>query len=159
MLLTGSDGSRVEAHIVGYESPNGHDNWLLVAIRVTTPDGAGESIENCWQIEEVRRLIVWFTAIAEGLAVQSWGGNCLEATLEFTLVAESLETATILASFILERGLWYPRNGQDALSDYRAHIDVVIPRTDLRNLVRELDDELRRFPPREPERPLPSPLR
>jgi hypothetical protein len=158
-LLTGDDGSQLEAHSVGYESPNAHDNWLLVAIRITTPRGFGESIEECWSIEEVRRMNVWLTVIADGLPVQAWGGNCLEANLEFTLVAESPETATIRASFILGRGLWHPTHGKGALFDYNARIDFEIPRIDLRNLVRDLEDELRRVPPREPERRLPSPLR
>jgi hypothetical protein len=111
MLLTAPNGSQVEAHLVGYESPMQDRNWLLVAIWVCTAEGSGACMANCWQAEEVRRMVVWFTAMADGVPVDEWGGACLEANLEFELVAASAESVTVRAHFILERGAWYPADG------------------------------------------------
>jgi hypothetical protein len=157
MVLTSHDGSQVEAHLVGYESPTA-DNWLLVAIRVTTPGGSGASVEPCWQTQEVRRMVVWFSAMVDGVPVHEWGGACLEANLEFKLVAASAVSVTLRANFILERGTWHPADGSPDVPDYGAYVDLELTRSDLRRVADELASELERYPPLVPERPLPSPL-
>lgn len=143
---------------MGYESPTQDMNWLLVAIRVSTPEGSGASVEPCWQAEEVQRMVVWFTAMADGVPVQQWGGACLEANLEFELVAASAETVTLRAHFILERGTWHPADGSPDIPDYGAFADLQLPRSDLRRVAQELAHELQQYPSLAPERPLPSPL-
>lgn len=158
MLLTAHDGSQVEAHLVGYEFPTQDRNWLLVAIRVSTPQGRGASVEPCWQAEEVQRMAVWFTAMADGVSVQQWGGACLEANLEFELVAASTETVTVRAHFILERGAWHPADGSPDISGYGAYVDLELPRSDLRRVAQELAHDLQPYPSLAPERKLPSPL-
>lgn len=158
MLLTAHDSSQVEAHLVGYESPTQDGNWLLVAIRVSTPEGSGTSVEPCWQAEEVKRMVVWFTAVADGVPVHEWGGACLEANLEFELVAASAETVTLRAYFILEHGTWHPANGGPDISGYGAYVDLNTLRSDLRRVAQELAQELQQYPSLAPERLLPSPL-
>jgi hypothetical protein len=159
MLLTALDGSHVEAHLVGYESPTQENrNWLLVAIRVSTPRGSGASVEPCWQAEEVRRMIVWFTAIADGVPVHPRGAACLEANLEFELVAAAAERVKVRADVILERGWWHPAEGGPALYYSRASVDMDLPRSELRRVAWELADDLQRFPSLVPERSLPSPF-
>src|SRR5262249_17882309 len=152
------DGSQVEAHIVGYQFPAGDDNWLLVAMGVATPEGNGASVEPCWQTEEVRRMAAWFSAMAEGVPVHKWGGACLEANLEFELVAASAESVTPRAHFILERGVWHPADGSPNVPDYGAYVDLEVARSELQRVALELSSELRRYPPIVPERTLPSPF-
>ena len=157
MLLTARDGSQVEAHILGYESPVQDMNWLSVAIRVSTPEGSGASAEPCWQAEEVKRVVVWFTAMANGVPVHAWGGACLEANLEFELIANSAEAVTIRAHFILD-DTWHPADGSPDLPHYNSHVDLELPRGDLRRAAEELAHELQLYPSLVPERFLPSPL-
>jgi len=158
MILFSRDGSHVEAHIVGYQFPNGQDNWLLVSTRISTPHGNGTSVDPCWQTAEVRRMIAWFSAMTKSASVFDWGGACLEANLEFELVGATPDTVTIRANFILERGIWHPADGSPDIPDYGGHVDLEVARSSLQRVAHELADELRRFPPRKPERRLPSPL-
>jgi hypothetical protein len=69
LLPTARDGAEVEAHLVGYECPTLDRNWLLVAIEVSTLQDSVASVEPCWQAEEVTRMVVWFTATADGVLV------------------------------------------------------------------------------------------
>jgi hypothetical protein len=158
MLLTADDGAQLEAHIVGYESAINDMNWLLVAIHVSTPQGSGTTVENCWQIEEVQRMIAWFHAMAHGVPVQRWGGACLEANLEFELVATSVAHVTVRATFILETGLWHPDDGGASVSHYHGSIDFDLTREDLQQIAGVLAEELHRYPPIAPLRTLPSPF-
>lgn len=158
MLLTAPAGSYVEADIVGYQFPTGDDNWLLVEIHVTTPQGSGNTVVPCWQAEEVQRMVVWFSAMAEGVPVEEWGGACLEANLEFQLVGASVESVTLRAHFILERGVRHPADGGSDVPDFGAHVDLEITRSDLRQVAQDLALELQQYPPREHEHLLPSPL-
>lgn len=159
MRLSAHDGSYLEAHIVRYQFPLGHDNRLLVATWVKTPFGIGRSVDPCWQTEEVRRMVAWFSAMAEDRAVDEWGGACLEANLEFELVATSADTVTIGAHFILERGIWHPADGRPSIPDYGSQVNFELARTDLLKVAQELAHELEQYPPRAPEQVLPSPLR
>jgi hypothetical protein len=160
MFLTGRDGSQVEAHILGYQFPTGSDNWLLIAMRITTPQGEGASVEPCWQTGEVRRMADWFSAMAEGKSVHGWGGACLEANLEFELVAATTESVTLRASFILASGIWYPKvaEGCPKVIDYQGYIDLTVARSELQGIADEFALKLRQYLPRERERLLPSPL-
>ncbi len=158
MLLTARDGARFEVHLVGYQSPTQVDNWLLVAIAVTTPQGHGGSVEPCLETREVRRMITWFNAVADGVPVHPWGGGGLEVNLEFWVTATSPQLITLRADFILESGAWYPADGKPAVSDYHGSLTFELTRDDLRQLADEFAGELAGYPPRSPERPLPSPL-
>ena len=146
MLLIAPDGSQVEAHIIGYEFPPYDKNWLLVAIRVSTPQGSGTSVDPCWQVEEVQRMVVWFTAMADGVPVKTWGAGCLEHNLEFQLTAASGNTVTIRAYFSLEHGIWHPADGNPDIPQYRDYVDLELPRSELRRVAQELADELKRYP-------------
>ena len=164
MLLTADDGAQLEAHIVGYESATSVNdmNWLLVAIHVSTPQGSGTTVENCWQIEEVQRMIAWFHAMANGVAsaVQRWGGACLEANLEFELVATSVATCHGTRHVHpRDTGIWYPDDGGASVSHYYGSIDfdLTCARTSS-EIARRLAEELQCYPPIAPLRTLPSPL-
>jgi hypothetical protein len=158
MLLTTDNGAQLEAHIVGYESPINDMNLLLVAISVSTLQGSGATVENCWQIEEVHRMIAWFQAMADGVPVQRWGGGCLEAHIEFELVAKVATMVTVRASFILESGLWHPEAGGASVYHYHGSSDFDLTREDLQRIAREFTEEVEHFPPIAPLRALPSPL-
>jgi hypothetical protein len=161
MHLIALDGSQLEAHLVGYESPTNEPtndrNWLLASIHISTPQGSGRTVENCWQIEEVQRMIVWFRAMADGVPVQYWGGACLEANLEFELVAISVSSVRVRATFIVESGLWHPVDGSAEVSHYHGCIDFDLAHEDLQSIALQLAEELQQDPPIAPLSPLPSP--
>jgi hypothetical protein len=103
-------------------------------------------------------MVVRFTAMADGVPVQVWDGGCLEANLEFELVADSAVAATLQAHFILESGTWHPANGSPDELGLGPYVDLELLRSDLRRVAQELVYELQQYPSLAPERPLPSPL-
>ena len=102
----------------------------------------------------------WFSAMAEGESVHGWGGACLEANLEFELVAATTESVTLRASFILASGIWFPKvaEGRPKVVDFQGSVDLTVARSELQGVADELALKLRQYPPRERERLLPSPL-
>jgi hypothetical protein len=64
MLLTGREGNELEVGIVGYQFPDeGRDpwdsNWLLVSVRVLSPEGSWEVVDPCLTTWEAKRLVSW----------------------------------------------------------------------------------------------------
>ena len=86
-------------HLVSYEAPVEDDNWLLVSIVVSTPQGHGASLEPCLRTQEVRKLITWFVALAEGIPVMPSAGG-LEANLDFERLSASAESVMLRVDFI-----------------------------------------------------------
>ena len=70
MLLKGQDGSEFAAIVVGYEFPHiehhkWDSNWLMIAMRVQSPLGAGRCVDPCLTTWDVDRLIAWLEAQAQ----------------------------------------------------------------------------------------------
>lgn len=141
---------------MGYEAPVEDDNWLLVSIAVSMPQGHGASVDPCLRTQEARKLITWFVALAEGVPVEPAMGG-LEANLDFERLSASAESVVLRVCFILERGLWYPADGNRAVRSHSGHLDFELSHSDLRKVATDWAGELERFPPIVPERPLPSP--
>ena len=69
MLLAGREGNELELAIVGYQFPDEeHDpwdsNWLLVALRVVSPQGSWEVVDPCLTTWEAKRLVAWLVNAA-----------------------------------------------------------------------------------------------
>jgi hypothetical protein len=128
---------------------------LLVSIVVSTPQGHGASVDPCPRTQEVRKLITWFVALAEGIPVMPSAGG-LEANLNFERLSASAESVMLRVDFILERGLWYPAKGRRAVRAHSGNLDFELSPSDLLVIADGWASELERFPPLVPERPLPS---
>lgn len=159
MLLTSRDGSQLEVHIVGYQFPDSDENWLLVHMRVITESGYGDSVEPCWETQEAQRIIAWFRALSQSVPVHPWGGHCLEHNLEFELIGESESSVMLRADIILEHGVWTPSDASQPIPDHGFSQELEIDRHLLGQASDELAIELVRYPPREPEQVILSPLR
>ncbi len=69
MLLAGREGNELELTIVGYQFPHEeHDpwdsNWLLVALRVVSPQGNWEVVDPCLTTWEAKHLVAWLVNAA-----------------------------------------------------------------------------------------------
>ncbi len=156
MLLSAPDGSYIETHLVDYEVPVEDDNWLLVSIAVSTPQGHGASVDPCLRTQEIRKLITWFVALEEGVPVMPSAGG-LESNLEFERLSASAESVMLRVCFIIEHGLWYPADGRRAVRSHSGYLDFELFHSDLWKVATDWAGELERFPPIVPECPLPSP--
>ncbi len=69
MRLAGREGNELELGIVGYQFPDEeHDpwdsNWLLVDLRVVSPQGSWEVVDPCLTTWEAKRLVAWLVNAA-----------------------------------------------------------------------------------------------
>lgn len=70
MLIRDREGAQFELRIIGYEFPMGNfgiedDNWLVVKIKVSTPNGSWEATDPSLQTWDVARLANWLNDIAD----------------------------------------------------------------------------------------------
>ena len=69
MLLAGLEGNELELRVVGYQFPFDatdpwDSNWLLVSVRVVSPEGTWEVIDPCLTTWEAKHLVRWLVALA-----------------------------------------------------------------------------------------------
>jgi hypothetical protein len=69
VLLAGREGNELELGIVGYQFPHEeHDpwdsNWLLVSLRVVSPQGNWEVVDPCLTTWEAKHLVAWLVNAA-----------------------------------------------------------------------------------------------
>jgi hypothetical protein len=154
MLLKSLDGSEFEATIAGYEFPAGAQNkwdanWLLIAMRVQSPLGAGSCVDPCLTTWDAERLIAWLEAQAQGAPAEPEKGF-IEPNLDFEVLRVEGEALTMRVHFILERGaFWKPADGQrHRRSKWRSAVDLEITRADVQAAADALRDDLRTFPVR-----------
>ncbi len=69
MLLVGLEGNELELQVVGYQFPEDDtdpwdSNWLLVSVRVVSPQGTWEVVDPCLTTWEAKHLVRWLVAAA-----------------------------------------------------------------------------------------------
>lgn len=69
MLLAGLEGNELEVRVMGYQFP--HDttdpwdsNWLLVSVRVVSPEGTWDVVDPCLTTWEAKHLVRWLVNAA-----------------------------------------------------------------------------------------------
>ena len=92
MILGGTDDTRFELEVVGYQFPHmehdeyGYDaNWLNIRLSVRCPGNAWTTIDPCLFTWEVARLARWFEAIAADSTVE-FEEIFTEPTVRFALI-------------------------------------------------------------------------
>ena len=154
MLLRGRDGSELELRLVDYEFPAAlvdpwDSNWLLVSVRVVSPQGAWEVVDPCLTTWEAERLARWLTVAAVGAAGprMAFAEPNLEMTVE---AADPREPSQVRVSARLDlesRPPWQARAGAGG----GLAVDLDLTRRDLADAAMSLRDELSRFPQRGPD--------
>lgn len=81
MKLSGREGNELEMRLVGYEFPENDtdpwdSNWLLVSVRVVTPQGTWDVVDPCLTTWEAKHLVRWL--------VNAAAHDPAAATVEFT---------------------------------------------------------------------------
>jgi hypothetical protein len=69
MLLRGREGNELELAVVGYQFPDEErdpwdSNWLLISVRVLTPQGSWSVVDPCLTTWEAKRLVAWLVHAA-----------------------------------------------------------------------------------------------
>ena len=69
MLLRGKEGNELEVSLVGYQFPDEErdpwdSNWLLVSLRVVSPQGSWEVVDPCLTTWEAKHLVAWLVNAA-----------------------------------------------------------------------------------------------
>lgn len=151
MLLRGHEGNELELALVGYQFPDEErdpwdSNWLLVSVRVLTPEGSWAVVDPCLTTWEAKRLVAWLVHAA-GRDPSAVPMTFTEPNL--TVTARSRTSAPlrahVRACFALElRPPWaHTAAGSDNLC-----VDLDVDRGDLARAAASLLMDLVKFPQR-----------
>jgi hypothetical protein len=150
VLLVGTNGSRFELDVVGYQFPAIEDdewdsNWLNITTHVQSERGSWSSTDPSLLTADIERLADWLDGVADGRA-QDAEIDFMEPNLSFELRRASGNDVTVRVWFELEsRPPWAPA---DAAGARDLWLDLDVSREDLRQAARDLRDQLDKFPPR-----------
>ena len=151
MLLRGAEGNELELAIAGYQFPDEErdpwdSNWLLVSLRVLSPEGSWAVEDPCLTTWEAKRLVSWLVQAAarEPSAVPM---TFTEPNLTVVAgpVAGDPNRVHVRASFALElRPPWaHTVVGSDNLT-----VDLDVRRGDLARAAASILTDLIQFPQR-----------
>lgn len=151
MLLRGAEGNELELAIAGYQFPDEErdpwdSNWLLVSVRVLSPEGSWAVDDPCLTTWEAKRLVSWLVhaAAREPSAVPM---TFTEPNLTVVAgpVAADPNAVRVRASFALELRPPWARTaaGSDNLT-----VDLEVRRGDLARAAASLLTDLVQFPQR-----------
>lgn len=106
MKFIGNDGQELELKIEGYEFPTDFDNqwdanWLRIYLNVKSNVGHWHTIDPSLLTEEVKRLIEWFSDLANDSQVEN-ELEFIEPNLSFKLIDRSKGDKTVRIRFDLE---------------------------------------------------------
>jgi hypothetical protein len=150
VLLVGTNGSRFELAIAGYQFPGVEDdewdsNWLNITIYAQSERGSWSSTDPSLSTADIERLADWLDAVAEGRA-QNAEMDFMEPNLSFELRRASDADVTLRVWFELEsRPPWAPADAADARDLW---LDLDVSKEDLRQAARDLRAQLDKFPAR-----------
>jgi hypothetical protein len=144
MLLKGGDGSEVELRLTRYQFPEIEDdhwdsNWLMVALRVQSPQGSWHTEDPALLTWEVRDLANWFEALAN-TQQEERELVFLEPCLGFRVTKQTADTVNLQVRLGHEfRPPWFD-------SWQKARVTLALSPDDLRLAAESLREELARFP-------------
>ncbi|MFN2502918.1 MAG: hypothetical protein ABR540_01565 [Acidimicrobiales bacterium] len=153
MLLRGRQGTELELGVVGYEYPDERfdpwdSNWLLVSVRVLSPEGSWEVVDPClttWEGERLARLLTALGRRADLVAGRPLGLSEPNLTITGRPVRGQPDRVDVRACFALElRPPWLKTvSGSGNLC-----VDLDVGRPDLARAAGDLRADLARFPQR-----------
>ena len=148
MLLVGSGGNELDLSIVGYQFPDvttdpWDSNWLLVAVRVVSPEGSWDVVDPCLTTWEAKHLVRWLVNAA---ARDPSAAPAMFTEPNLTLVARAHprnpSRVGVRACFQLElRPPWVGAGNELC-------VDLEVDRADLARAAAALLVDLLRFPQR-----------
>ena len=151
MLLRGAEGNELELAIAGYRFPDEardpwDSNWLLVSVRVLSPEGSWSVVDPCLTTWEAKRLVSWLVhAAAREPSSAPMTFTEPNLTVVAGPVAGDPNAVRVRASFALElRPPWaHTVAGSDNLA-----VDLDVRRGDLARAAASLLSDLVEFPQR-----------
>lgn len=151
MLLRGSEGNELELTIAGYQFPDEErdpwdSNWLLVSVRVLSPEGSWSVVDPCLTTWEAKRLVSWLVhAAAREPNERPMTFTEPNLTVVAGPVAGDANAVHVRAMFALElRPPWsHAAAGSDNLV-----VDLDVRRGDLARAAASLLTDLVEFPQR-----------
>jgi hypothetical protein len=149
MLLVGSNGTRFELEIVGYQFPELEDdpwdaNWLMIRIAVVSADGAWTSTDPSLLTSDVEGLALWLDAVSEFRATYQ-RVQFLEPNLAFELQSESPRGLAVRVLFEQESRPPWARPDPPSSAFF---VDLALPHEAVREAAEALRLQLVAFPPR-----------
>lgn len=153
MLLRGRYGSELELRIVGYQFPDERfdpwdSNWLLVSIRVVSPQGTWEVVDpslTTWEAQQVARWLDALSRRADLLAGRALGLTEPNLTLWARPLPAEPDRVLVQACFALElRPPWLKAVAGTA----NLCVDLDVTRPELAAAASSLREDLARFPQR-----------
>ena len=151
MLLHGAEGNELELAIAGYQFPDEardpwDSNWLLVSVRVLSPEGSWAVDDPCLTTWEAKRLVSWLVhAAAREASAAPMTFTEPNLTVIAGPVAGDPNAVHVRASFALELRPPWARTaaGSDNLT-----VDLIVRRGDLARAAASLLSDLVEFPQR-----------
>lgn len=151
MLLRGAEGNELELRIAGYQFPEEErdpwdSNWLLVSVRVLSPEGSWSVEDPCLTTWEAKRLVSWLVQAAarepSAVPITFTEPNL---TVVAGAVAGDPNAVHVRAAFALELRPPWARTaaGSDDLT-----VDLDVRRGDLARAAASLLSDLVDFPQR-----------
>ncbi len=149
MLLVGLEGNELELRVVGYQFPDdGTDpwdsNWLLVSVRVVSPEGTWEVVDPCLTTWEAKHLVRWLVGVARDPAGPPV--TFTEPNVSVLARHKPADPHRALLTFSFELELRPPWTGGARGS--RLCVDLDVGRAALARAAASLLGDLVRFPPR-----------
>jgi hypothetical protein len=139
-----NEANRFEMRLVGYQFPGSNsdeydDNWLLVSISVSHPNGNWKSTDACLLTWEAARLANWMRKIADS-PTPGQEEDFIEPELHFEVVAGSPHKLRVYFKYGF-RPAWAPADGA-------VWVEFDISSRDLRAAAGAIEKDLSKFPQR-----------
>lgn len=148
MILKSIDNQIVELQILGYQfpeitTPNDWDsNWTRVYLKVQSDKGNWETVDPSLTTGDVKEIVEWLRSLSKNQRVQYKELSFTEPNLVFEVKDETLDPKNIRVSFNLESS---PKS-IDKEEDF--FVDLKISNNVLETAAQELENDLRKIPPR-----------
>jgi hypothetical protein len=148
MYISNNDGCFFDFSIVGYQYPyqikTFWDDWIIIHINASTPQGSWTIEDPCMTVFEAKRLVDWFEEIFLGFPHQLSCGFT-EPYIEFENITQSDEQ--LLRIIIRSRFLppWQKRMPD---SDNEIFLDIPFSQISFQKLINDLLGEIQKVPPR-----------
>lgn len=143
LILKGPHGSEFGLMIRAYEIPPVRkDNWLIIAIYVSTPYGYWKVFDSALQTFEIDSIIKWFEALAANAETEP-EIKFAKPNLRFIINGKSGNYINLRIYFEYSvRPSWAPYDGE--MNDL--WVDLQLTQADLHQAAEELKLELSKFP-------------